>query len=418
MKKFFGILWGLLRNNLVLKIMALLFAIILWSYVLSETNPLRERNIPDIPVGYKNAEDLEEQNLAISQSLSDALETVDIRIEVNQNELKYLITDNYEAYIDLSTISGTGYHTIKIEADPAHGEVLSINPSEITIYVDYNVTNTVEVSVETIGSVPDDYWADTPEITPNGIDISGAKIDVETVASAVCTIDLTGLTETYSKSMSVTLLDSDGEVVDENLFADSLHTVIVKQEILARKDVEIDLESSIFGQDNLAAGYVIEDITCDPETVTIVGEKSVLDTISAISLVSYSVSGASEDKTVLLDYNPPDGVIVLSDRQVEVKISIREETTTEDYHDIEILQKNLSSGLKATLDIETVDVYVLATISKISSLDESMIVPYVDLENLEAGQHTLEVKFELPEGFTEDNFSSSVSTVIVTIEED
>ena len=39
MKKFFNALWGIFRNNLLLKVMAILFAVILWSYVLSETKP-------------------------------------------------------------------------------------------------------------------------------------------------------------------------------------------------------------------------------------------------------------------------------------------------------------------------------------------------------------------------------------------
>ena len=41
-------IWGLLKNNLVLKIMAILFAVVLWSYVLAETNPVREKPLDGV----------------------------------------------------------------------------------------------------------------------------------------------------------------------------------------------------------------------------------------------------------------------------------------------------------------------------------------------------------------------------------
>ena len=42
------------------------------------------------------------------------------RIEVEQSDLKYLSNENVYAYIDLSTINGTGEHTLKITANILH----------------------------------------------------------------------------------------------------------------------------------------------------------------------------------------------------------------------------------------------------------------------------------------------------------
>ncbi len=70
MRKVLGFIWGLFKNNLVLKIMALFFAIVLWSYVLSETNPARDKVLPEVPITYTHQEQLDAQDLAISRSLS------------------------------------------------------------------------------------------------------------------------------------------------------------------------------------------------------------------------------------------------------------------------------------------------------------------------------------------------------------
>lgn len=413
--KVFKAIWHVLRSNLVLKIMAILFALILWSYVLAETNPPRERVMKNIAVRYENTEELKAKDLDISRSLSEVLNSVNIRLEVRQGDLKYLSDENVRAYIDLSTINGKGEPTLKVTATTTYGEVLEVTPSEVTLFVDDYVTRTVPVNVDISGSVPEGYYASEPEITPNVVYISGASVDVKRVASAVCNINLSGLTSGYNKSVEVELLDNDGAVIDNAIFAESVPSVIVDLNVLAKKTVSVGADGSVLGQDDLAAGYEITDIWALPETVDIVGEKAVLDGISEIKLSPYSVSGATEDIVVPLDYNPVDGVSVLSTDKAQINISIREITETKEFGNVDIQQKNISKGLEAQLDLDSIDVTVIAGTVKLSTLDKSQIVPYVDVEGLTPGVYILDVQFEIPEGFIEDNFTPSEETVTVTI---
>ena len=415
MKKFFSAFWHVLRSNLLLKIMSLLFAVILWSYVLSAVDPTRERWVSDISVSYQNADELKANGFAISESLSEILETADVLVGVFQSEIQYLSEENVKAYIDLSTINSTGWQTIEITATTEYGQKVRVSPSEVELYIDEYVTRTVPVNVEVTGSAADGYYAGTPEITPEVVSISGAKTDVLKVASALCTVDIDGLTEGFNKSIPVTLLDSDGAAVDESLFSGELPSVIVKLSVLAQKEVPVDVEGSIIGQDSLAAGYEITSMTCDPASVTIVGEKDVIDTITSVPLVAYSISGASADVTALLDYDLPEGVSVLESDKAQVEILIRETTAEHTYSNIPIDQKNLSSGLVATISQDVVDVTVIAGVSAVSALDKSDIVSYVDLEGLEPGTYSLDVLFEIPDGYIADNFTPSVKTVTVTI---
>ena len=53
MKKALKFIWSLLRGHLMLKIMALVFAVILWSYVLTDINPARTRVIEDVRIKYE-----------------------------------------------------------------------------------------------------------------------------------------------------------------------------------------------------------------------------------------------------------------------------------------------------------------------------------------------------------------------------
>ncbi len=415
MKKALLYIWDLLRGHLLLKIMALLFAVILWSYVVAEVNPERERRVNDITVRYENMGDLKAKGLDLSASLSEILDSVDIRLEVKQSELKYINDETVRAYADLSTINSTGYFTLRVRAETSYGKVLEVIPSTMQLYVDDSVNHPLPVNVEVSGSVPSGYYADEPVITPSVITISGARVDVEKAASAVCYLDLSGLTEGYKKSIEVMLLDSDGNPLEKALFSESFPSVIVQLDILRRKTVPIDVGGSIFGQEDIAPGFEIIDITSTPDLIDIAGDPSVLAGISSINLVPYNVSGANTSVAVLLDYQLPEGVRVITPEKAQVFINIREIMNTLEFERVELTAKNVPGSLNVRLDTRFVDVTVLAGISRLTELSRDDIVPFVDLEGLGAGQHTLDVQFRLPPGFTAENFSPSVRTVTVTL---
>lgn len=415
MTKALKFIWNMLRSHLVLKIMALLFAVILWSYVIADTNPARMRVMNDIKVRYENMAELKAKGLDISASLSEVLDTVNIRVEVRQNDLKYLSSENVRAFVDLSTINGKGTPTLEISATTTYGQVIEVSPSTVTLFVDDYVRQSVPVNVDVAGSVAQGYHADEPVISPNVITVSGARVDVEKVASAVCHLDITGLTEGYNKSVEIEFLDGAGNPVDKKLFSGEFPSVIVQLDVLRKKSVPIDVFSSVYGQDDIAAGYEIVDITCTPSEVDIAGDFSVLSDISSIGLVPYNVSGAATSVVVLLDYQPVDGVRILTHDKAQVFINIREKTDIKEFGRIELRARNLGAGKSVRLGTRYVDVTVLAGLSHLSALSRADVAPYIDLEGLSAGTFTLPVLFELPPGFTAENFSPSAATVTVTV---
>ena len=415
MKKVLEFVWRLLRSNLLLKIVSLFFAVVLWSYVLTQTNPTREQGFADIPVRYANQEVLSAQNLTISGSFSDVLDMVDVRIEVNQNDIKWLSRGSVDAYVDLSAINGAGKYKLPVQAKPNVGQAVEISPAYVELTVYPYKTRQVPVNVNMTGSVADGYYAMTPEITPNVVTISGASVDVDRVSSAVCDIDLSGLTEGYNKSVPIRLLDSEGNELDSALFSGGQTSVIVKLDVLATKVVPVDASSAILGQNELATGYEIASITSNPQSVTIAGKPDAIRGVSSVSLMPYMISGASGSVAVMLDYQPPEGVSVLADGKAEVYVEIREITDKRRYERVPIEVRNLGQGLTAHLEVTRTDVTVMAGIPRLSRLKRSDIVPYVDLDGKGRGKYTVPVQFELPDGFTAENFSSDVATVIVTI---
>ncbi len=416
MKKTLLFLWGLLKNNWVLKAMALLFAVVLWSYVLTDTNPVREDVLANIPVSIKGAAQLEANDLAIARSLSDQLETAkaNVRVEFNQSDRKYISDSSVSMSVDLSKITGPGEWELKIEYTSTRCNVVEVSPATVTVYVDEDIDRTLTVDMQTTGTVASGYYATEPTAEPQNITISGARVDVEKASRAVCNVDISGLKHWDNQTLNVAILDSEGNEIDTSLF-DSLPSVIVDMTVLPMKAVPVNAAAAIIGQDNLAAGYEVTDILCDPATVNIVGDASVLAGVDAIDLVPFSVSGASGDVVVPLAFSLPEGVTVLNAQTAQVTVTIREKTRSETFGGVPIEIRSLNKGFSAQLSQYEVDATVLAGLSAMSKLQASDVIAYVDLNGLGVGAHTVTVQFEIPEGFDESNFSALPLTITVTI---
>jgi YbbR domain-containing protein len=320
-----------------------------------------------------------------------------------------------KASVDLSKISEPGEYTFKINAESPYGNAVTVSPSTVTLYIDQYTTRSLPVTADPSGSVADGYYASDPVFEPDTVMVSGAASDVNLADRAICTIDLTGLTGWTKKSMEVTVLGSDDQALDAGLFKEGLPSVILGMDILPVKTVPVDVASAIIGQDGLAPGYEIKDIECDPATVRIIGTAEALAGVTSIPLVPYIVSGASSDVVVPLAYQPPEGITVLDTEYAQVTVTIREKTASQTFKGVGIDVRNLGRGLTAQLSQSEVDVTVLAGVSAMSTLRASDVVPYIDLNGMKEGTYTVNILFELPDGFASENFAPNVTTITVTI---
>ena len=69
-----------LKNNLSLKIISVIVAIILWLYAVSELNPETTKTITDVPVEVINMDALNEKNLTL---VDDPVSSISITSEVS-----------------------------------------------------------------------------------------------------------------------------------------------------------------------------------------------------------------------------------------------------------------------------------------------------------------------------------------------
>lgn len=403
-------------KNIALKIVSLIFAMLLWGYVLMSENPLRTKTLTNVPISVEGEADLIARRLVLSGDKDYG--SVTVRVSTQLTSYANLTADDITASINLSNITSTGEHEVTIIARSATGTTVSVSPDHIKVNVDNLVSRAIPVEIELKGELNEGYWAGEPICSRNTIDIEGPLEYVSRIDSAKGVLDIESVTSSINKSVLLTLYDKEGNELDADLFYSKLPSVTVRMEILPMKTVPIDVESAIKGRDDIPKNYELVGYGVNGTgNVRIVGEQDVLDAISSIGIDFIDVSGVTDSIVQDASLVIPEGVRLLDDDTVSLYINIREKTGEAMFNSVPINIEHLGRKLNAQLSAETADVYLSGRVSLINHIDRSDVELYVDLSGLEAGVHQVPVEIRLPKEEMENELTCvmSIETVSVTI---
>ena len=209
---------GFFTKNLALKIVSLLFAMLIWGYVMVEVNPKRVKTITDVPVSFSGESSLHDRGLAVRGDRDDILRNVTVRVKVQLTDYTGLDASDISASVSLRPVNKADTYKLKIDATSSLGTVENVSPSEITIEVDELATMLVPIDVEYSGELPEGYWKSEPTLASQSIKVSGPRDDVSTISKAICTINLEDRTTSYNEAILLKYVDKNGD-----LRADAIH---------------------------------------------------------------------------------------------------------------------------------------------------------------------------------------------------
>ena len=144
-------------KNLALKIVSLIFAMLLWGYVLMSENPQRTKTLTNVPISVEGGADLIARKLVLSGDKDYG--SVTVRVSTQLTSYSDLTADDITASINLSNITATGEHEVIITARSAIGTTVSVSPDHIKVNVDNLVSRSIPVEIDLEGELDEGYWA-------------------------------------------------------------------------------------------------------------------------------------------------------------------------------------------------------------------------------------------------------------------
>lgn len=388
-------------NNLSLKIVSAVFAVILWTVIVNIYDPNTSYTFSNITVQLVNTQSLTEKNYTF--------EVVDGgKISVTVSGPKSVVTDlktsDIAATADLSKVTAfTDYVDIQVQV-VKDGQVLNNveavpRTSALKLSIENRDTNTYAVNVNTTGTPANGYAVASTTTSPTYIKVTGPTSLVEGVASVGVDVDVSGAKGTVNTQSDINMYDSDGNIIANEELEMSSETADVIVEMARTKTVPVVVKTS----GTPSQDCVVTGTSLSQTSVVISGQQEALSKIDNITIPSSAVSvdGLSEDKTYtfkLTDY-VPSGVKIVSDSRLQVTIKISKASTkTVHISSDEIEIENVSSGYNAVIEGTGIDVIISGTGTILENISATDITCNVNAAGLSAGTHSVDVSVSVPDG--------------------
>ena len=412
-----------LIHNLDLKILAIVFAVILWLIVVNIDDPVKSVQFSGIEVKILHAAELEKQGLCYE--VLDNSDVISVTITGRRSIIEEISEENISATADMKDLTSMNTLSIKVVSAKSGNELDNIKLSSENVKLNIEKLQKISkrIIVETEGTPAEDYILGDRTVDLNQVEIVGPESIVSTVDSAKAILNVENASSLVSASVPIRLYDADGEPVESNRLTISISNVNINQEVLYSKEVPLVYEFNGTPE----KGYALTgDVVTDKESLLICGRKSLLENINRIAIrgEALNVDGMRTNLTVTVNLNDylPTGVEIAEkgfDGNVTATGLIRKESSM-------IISKSLSSihasGLPTGKTFEileegdyvsdgtlTVEVHGLS--EKLGEVDETTLPITLDFDEymkknnmteMTNGVYTMAPKMSLPDGVQMD----------------
>ena len=378
------------KKDLPRILLAIVIAFALWAFTISEADPLTTNKYSNIPVEFSGIETLAEIGLMIKPIEKE----VDIELYGRTLQISKQKKADIKAIMDLSKITQEGNYTIETVIFGVNDNINVVEISEKYIMIDIVPINEKEFdySISTEGELADNYGIIGTNNTAGKVDIQSSDAILSTIDNVTGTIDTSNKDSSFTEEVKLTAYDKQGRVV-ENI---TINPSKIKVDIEIGMIKTVDVNVITTGQ--LPLGVELASTKAIPDKVLISASKKVLDGINSINTFAVDLENRNENFTTTVGLNLAEGVILLS-KEDTLEVEVKLNKINEKIVDIESVQlRNKPNDLICTIEnFEKVSLTITSD-DPLDNISASDIVVYVDLNELEAGTHTVELKYELPQG--------------------
>lgn len=403
-----------LLNNLSLKILSAVCAIIIWIIIVNVYDPSTSVTVSGVEVQLVNTESLTEKEYAY--------EVVDgSKISVYISGPRSIVTDikakDIVATADLSNVTVFSDYVdidVKVVKDGVSASSIEIAPktTAIRLKIENRVTKTFNIDTELVGTPADGYVIGGQQISPSSVKVTGTSSVVDSISSVKVLYDVSGATMNISDAAPIKIYDSQGtEIVDDRIEL-SKTAVDIKVNVLMTKTVPVTYKTN----GTPADGYGVSGIDQAVTEAVIAGTEDALRDVNSIDVPdsAIDVSGLNADKIfhVRLSSYLPGNITVMSEGVVNVTVRIYPVSEREISVPVTgIVLSNLPQGYNISFgDVTAVNITVTGEQSVLTALTVTGIIPTIDLSGIKEGDNTLRLKVTLPANCTlKQNYTVNVT---------
>ncbi|UOF91941.1 hypothetical protein LSG31_06790 [Fodinisporobacter ferrooxydans] len=411
-----------LQNTYVVRLIALILAIILWFAVgpssggSSGTSSTYSKSLTGIPVSIVSDSD----QYVVSNSVSK----VNVIVTGGTFDITQLQTSLFsiKAVADIRGYA-PGFHQVAISLqnipDTIHYQII---PDVTTVTIEKKESKSVHVKVGVVGKPGNGYTADSPTLNISDVAISGPKEMVDRVVGVQAIVSVDGSEKTVHQNVPLVPVDGSGRQVAEiELGVKSVDVTIP----IHAPTKSLVLQPSITG--SVKNGMVVDRITVSPDHVTVSAPPDVLAKLgTALQLPAVDVTGLDQDKTFpvtipalqgVTDMQPSTATVHVKVASVHAQTPGQSQTQSQSVtFSVPVTFVNTPGTMNAKMqeNFTNADITVTGTTDQLAHVTADSIQVFGDLSGLNAGTHVVTLQAKVPDGVQMSGISPSSVHVSLT----
>lgn len=400
-----------LTTNLRTFLLAFALSIAVWVTAVTAADPDETQAYPNpIPIEF-----IGQDTGLVMTGIVPAQVEVTLRAPRSVWEALLAEGNRVRAVADLTGLDA-GEHQVRVQVQVGISpvKIVSVAPATLAISLEPLTTRQFPVTVVLTGQSATGYLVGETIASPQQVALSGPESSVAQVQQVQAVLDLNGARQNISTGILLQAVDSDGDPVDGvTIYPDTAQIEVP----LLQQGGYRDLAVKVVTVGGLASGYRLKTVNVSPLVVTVYsGDTALVNSLPGyVETIPLNLAGASENIQVELGLDLPPNVTVVGEQTVLVQIEIvpMESSLTIAYRPIEVV--GLSSGLRASLSPQTMDVILSGPLSVLNSLTPSNVNVQLDLTGLTPGTYQLTPQVSVSkQGISVESILPGTVEVVIT----
>ncbi|NLD47789.1 MAG: hypothetical protein GX660_11415 [Clostridiaceae bacterium] len=380
----------LMKRDTTVKIFSILFAVILWFFVLDSSNPISSVEL-SIPLKIEH-EDIIKNNGFLIKDRSFP-RNVSIIIKGRSDKISSFNTNDAEAILDLSKVKGDEtkflHVDVYINKNKDGISLEGVTPRVIPLELEKVGENPFPVRVVLSGEPKENYKVVSVEAVPETVSIEAADSIINDIGEVKTFVDISDISRDLVMKSDCKVYNKDGNEIVE---LDKKLSVEVKIELAK----EVPIVPSVKGKPSKNFTDGIHKV--NPSKALITGSADVINMIDNLRTLPIDIENISESMTHMIDLELPSGVrLVETPRSVRVDVIIERLATkkfTFDSKDIEM--ENKDDSYKYTIENDNINIDISGNWEELEKISKDSLKPSIDVNGLTEGTYTRVLKVLLP----------------------
>ena len=300
------------KENLLARIACLLVACGLWVYVMTDQNPIVERNVEVR---------LQQLNLPNNMMVFNVPDKVMVKIRGTRTKVSDNLENKITASLNLKNVT-EGQQSLPVKVSFAAGDVVQITPNEVSVYVDTVSEKKVPVITRIVGAVSSDMTIGHSIITPAQVTLRGATHRMNKVNKVVAPIDVTDHQGDFQTESELVAVSVDGyDIPNMKIIPER----VMVQATMVSQMLSVDIPVQLVVSGELPKDVTVTKTEILPEKVRITAPPSLLKDLKAINTKPVDVSKLTGSTVVAAELDLPEKVIPEL-RTVRIRLSVERQS--------------------------------------------------------------------------------------------